>query len=407
MGLFDSIIGVLNGGGYNPPIPGVPSGIGTSGGSSGSTGSTSTQNQLPSWLQAVLGIGSVATPLILGAMGNSNSKNQANAALAAANQANQLAAAQYAQNRQDMLPWIQAGQGSVNQLAYMLGIPTGSNLNALLAPRQGVGGSSGPIRSYTPGGGSTPYIPERMPAPDVNDKGQLVPNFKLAPEYSADFQLPEAIDDSYKQHQQLAYAYQGNPMAGYDPNTRNYVAPRSGGIGTPEGGIRYNPALGISGNDQPSTGTGQNNGFGSLMHDFGAQDFEADPGYQFRLSEGQKALERSAAARGNALGGSAVKAAQRFGQDFASNEFTNAYNRFQSNRATKYNQLAGLAGLGQTSANTLTNQGISSAGQQGNNLIYGTNAANQARQSGYDSLAGGIANGTNNLLDLLRKMGHA
>jgi hypothetical protein len=140
--------------------------------------------------------------------------------------------------------------------------------------------------------------------------------------------------------------------------------------------------------------------FGSLMHDFSNQDFVKDPGYDFRLAEGQKALERSAAARGNALGGSAVKASQRFGQDYASNEFLNAYNRFQSNRATKYNQLAGLAGLGQQSANTLANAGTNSANNISGILVNQGNRLGDARASGYASTANAINGGLNNLLSL-------
>lgn len=68
-------------------------------------------------------------------------------------------------------------------------------------------------------------------------------------------------------------------------------------------------------------------------------EFQADPGYAFRLSEGMKALERSAAARGGLLSGGAGKAFQRYGQDLASQEYGNAFDRFQRERAAR-------AGLG-------------------------------------------------------------
>ena len=87
---------------------------------------------------------------------------------------------------------------------------------------------------------------------------------------------------------------------------------------------------------------------------FGMQQFQADPGYAFRLAEGQKALERQAAARGGLISGSALKAAQRFGQQMASEEYTNAFNRYQSERSARLNPLQSLAGIGQTSANALT-----------------------------------------------------
>jgi len=73
----------------------------------------------------------------------------------------------------------------------------------------------------------------------------------------------------------------------------------------------------------------------SAMRNFGAADFQADPGYAFRLSEGMKALDRTAASRGGLLSGATLKGAQRYGSDLASQEYGNAYNRFQANRATQ------------------------------------------------------------------------
>ena len=89
-------------------------------------------------------------------------------------------------------------------------------------------------------------------------------------------------------------------------------------------------------------------GYGSLGKSFGMSDFEQDPGYAFRQSEGMRALERSAAARGNLLSGSTLKGVQRFGQDLASQEYQNAFNRYQVNRANKLNPLQSLMGSGQS-----------------------------------------------------------
>ena len=73
----------------------------------------------------------------------------------------------------------------------------------------------------------------------------------------------------------------------------------------------------------------------SAMRNFGAGDFQADPGYAFRLSEGMKALDRTAASRGGLLSGATLKGAQRYGSDLASQEYGNAYNRFQTNRTAQ------------------------------------------------------------------------
>lgn len=127
----------------------------------------------------------------------------------------------------------------------------------------------------------------------------------------------------------------------------------------------------------------------------GNVDLNQDPGYAFRMSEGLKALDRQAAARGGLMSGSALKGAQRFGQDLASQEYQNAYNR----ALTKYNTTAALAGVGQTATNALTG----AAGNLGNNLAqlqYGAGqSAGAARASGYmgmsNALTGAIGSGLN------------
>ena len=110
---------------------------------------------------------------------------------------------------------------------------------------------------------------------------------------------------------------------------------------------------------------------------FGMDQFQQDPGYGFRLSEGMKALERSAAARGGLLSGAQMKGVQRYGQDLASQEYQNAFNRYQSERTARLNPLQSLANVGQTSAAQIGTQ----AGTLGQNLgnLAMTGAATQAQ----------------------------
>jgi len=99
-----------------------------------------------------------------------------------------------------------------------------------------------------------------------------------------------------------------------------------------------------------------------------AQNFlQMDPGYQFRLSEGLKALDRQAAARGGLISGGALKAAQRYGQDVASGEYGAAYNR-----------LANLANVGPQSAGVMSNLGQQYAGNVGNIYMRQGDVAGQA-----------------------------
>ena len=114
---------------------------------------------------------------------------------------------------------------------------------------------------------------------------------------------------------------------------------------------------------------------------FGMQQFQADPGYGFRMSEGMKALERSAAARGGLLSGATLKGIQRFGQDLGSQEYQNAFNRYQTERAARLQPLQSLAGVGQTTANTLGAAGTNYGQNVGNALL------NQAYTEGNAGLA--------------------
>lgn len=162
----------------------------------------------------------------------------------------------------------------------------------------------------------------------------------------------------------------------------------------------------------------------SAMRNFGASDFQADPGYAFRLSEGMKALDRTAAARGGLLSGATLKGAQRYGSDLASQEYQNAFNRYQANRAAQeqaygnaFNRyqterintiapLQSLAGVGQSAAqqaqqasqnfatsgtNTLGAFGVA----QGSNIIGAGNARASGYVGGANALSSGLGQGLN------------
>lgn len=119
--------------------------------------------------------------------------------------------------------------------------------------------------------------------------------------------------------------------------------------------------------------------YGRYGRDFSMADYEADPGYAFRLAEGNKALERSAAARGMLMSGQMFKGAQRFGQDLASQEYQNAFQRYQTNRANQLNPLGTLMAAGQGASNVLSG----AAGQLGTQLGENAMGAGNARASRY------------------------
>lgn len=159
-------------------------------------------------------------------------------------------------------------------------------------------------------------------------------------------------------------------------------------------------AAGTGAVNRLAAGVGYGGEFGAATpFDF---QYSEDPGAGFRLAEGVKAIDRSAAARGGLLSGATLKGVQRYGQDLGSQEYGNAFNRYVTRfnaqtgeRNQLYNRLAGVAGTGQTATNQIGAQGANMAGNVGNILMgsatnqgNATMAAAGARNSAY----GGAAN---------------
>lgn len=132
---------------------------------------------------------------------------------------------------------------------------------------------------------------------------------------------------------------------------------------------------------------------GEFNRNFTLQDFQKDPGYQFRMDQGQQALERSAAASGGLLSGGTGKALTQYGQDYASGEYSNAYNRFNNDQTTRFNRLSALAGTGQTATNTIGTLGAQTAANIGENYLQ----AGNARAAGYVNQGNAINNGVSSL----------
>jgi hypothetical protein len=149
-------------------------------------------------------------------------------------------------------------------------------------------------------------------------------------------------------------------------------------------------------------------GFGKYAKDFSMSDFTADPGYAFRLAEGQKTLDRQAAARGGLISGGALKAATRYGQDMGSQEYQNAFNRYQTNRANQLQPLGSLLTSGQAAA---SNQSAAAGnyGTQAGGNITGAGAATAAGQVGStNALTNALSSYLNysssqNMADAIRK----
>ena len=207
----------------------------------------------------------------------------------------------------------------------------------------------------------------------------------------------------------------------YDQTREDFAPYRASGAANLN---QLNTLLGIGGN----TGAADYGRFATA--DFTPEMFKAgmDPGYGFRMSEGLKAVDRQAAARGGLISGNALKASQAFGQEAASQEYNNAFNRFQTIRGNTLQpfQMGAAAGQsaaamqGQANANFGSaggqaigqfGQGVSGAygaaggaanqaygaygqGVTGTLGAYGTNATN-AMLGGANAQASGIVGGAN------------
>src|ERR1017187_761486 len=138
-----------------------------------------------------------------------------------------------------------------------------------------------------------------------------------------------------------------------------------------------------------TTGTAATNlgAYGSLMQGYQGGQFtaptaaqaQATPGYQFGLQQGEGAQQASAAANGSLLTGGTQAALNQYGQNYADTNYNNVYNQalqtygtnynvWANQQASEYNKLAAQAGMGQTTAQTLNQQGLTSTGQMANTL---------------------------------------
>jgi hypothetical protein len=147
--------------------------------------------------------------------------------------------------------------------------------------------------------------------------------------------------------------------------------------------------------------------------------WETDPGYLFRRDEGQKVLENSAAARGGLLSGQTGKALQQYGQNFASNEFGNIYDRYRNlldsaygraytghladytarvgEREAKFGKLTGQSGQGLQTLGQLAQ--LAFQGQQANNqgTANAVNAAGNYNVMGANAMASGLSSALNSI----------
>lgn len=291
---------------------------------------------------------------------------------------------QYGTQQAELAPYLQSGYGALSALNYGLGLPSYNAGGSSVQGANGIGTIPLPVNPGAAAGQQSGGLGGRT--------------LQAAPTARGSY----AIMGS-----------QGGRLIG--PSTAGMPGQQ------PNAGIQGRPLVNPGAGGNPLT---SGSGFGGLIAPW-TQQFEAptnvteqnDPGYQFRLQQGQQALERSAAAKGNLLTGNTARDINSYGQDYASNEYNNVYNRalgqyqqnyniFNQNQAKQYNALASLAGVGQTTAGQLGSAGQQAANNVGNILLTSgaqqgqqINNAAAARASGYVGAAnayGGALSGVGN-----------
>lgn len=377
---------------------------------------------------AIGAAGSVGGALIGGSAAKSAANTQAQAADQAAQlqyqaEQNSLAEQQREFNigQQNLAPWLQQGRSALANLSYLMGtlpgVPTLPSNAVPLPGDTGIPGTPGnPV--VVPGGlGNPPHLiganvqtPADGSVSNPVQMRMMARSQLMTPNSGGEIGGP--VGENIFGSGQLNTAssadngegpifptdvgpHRGQDWALSDSGLQVVpdVAGPAGGFTAGSGVLQNNSLTGQATVTQPATADPTNLGqyvnpqlgaAGSLMQPW-TQQFQAptnvteqnDPGYQFRLQQGQQALEHSAAARGNLLSGGTAQQENQLAQDYASNEYNNVYNRalqqyqqnyniFQQNQANQFNRLAALSGVGQTTAGQLN-----SAGQQ-----YANNVSN-------------------------------
>lgn len=258
--------------------------------------------------------------IVGGVLGGNSAEDAADAQAAAAGQSLKLQKDMYDQTRADLAPYRDVGNAGWYKLAQLMGL---YNPNATSSSSTVLGGSV-PATTAT-----------------TNAQGQQI--LKGA---GGEITVLAERDDGRKR---IKTPY-GTFWVDADGMPRGNRANKAETWFIAQGGLNgfsNASATSNSGTVQDQTPPSD---FGSLLQKFDNSTFEKDPGYQFRMDEGNKALNNSLAAKGGLLSGAAAKAATRYNQDYASNEYNQAYGRFNADQTNLYNRLMGFADKGQSAA---------------------------------------------------------
>ena len=126
-------------------------------------------------------------------------------------------------------------------------------------------------------------------------------------------------------------------------------------------------------------------GNNSLLGRFSPSDLVNEPGYQFELAEGNKAIDRAAGARGGRYSGATLKDLQRFGQGLAQQNYSQAYNRDALDKQRQFSMLSDNVRTGQGATGAASNYGIGGADARAGGIVGGQNALTSGYKGALDA----------------------
>jgi len=277
---------------------------------------------------------------------------------------------QYDYSKKISQPWLNTGTGAINQLSTLMGLSGGGN-----ETRQSIYDKLAP--QYTTS--AVNATPSTMNNLYVGSNGQVfdATNSKALTNYLDSIDTYGSPDKYNVRKANNIIRKNDYSSYGLKPVQTTSTSPK---VDT----AALNAAV-----DAAYTNQKPNDNFGKLLETYSGQDIYNDPSYAFRVGQGTKAMERQLAASGKYLTPAASLALQEYGQNMGSQEYGNAYNRFNQDQGNLYNRLAGLAGMGQTQSGQVIGAGSNYA-NAGSDIYTGMGnaitSANQAKAANQGSM---------------------
>lgn len=301
-------------------------------------------------------------------------------------------------------PYVQSGNSALNALNYRLGIggvPTSSYLAGMSSPGySSTGGLSqaekdelanlqGLSKTKTTGAFDT-YLTQDG---KVMDKNQAVEWLRTnMPDDGYDayrWQAPDVLLNAALNKNVVAHSVGSSTSGGLNSDQQSRLDALLAKQNQPAQPSAYQTAQAQDYSNDPA--------YGSLLKNFSLADFQASPGYQFRLDEGNKAINHNLASRGMYDSGAALKELDKYNSDQASQEWNNAYSQDATNKSRVFNFLQSVAGMGQGATNALSATGAGYANANANLLTGMGNYTGNATQTAGNAQAAGMVGGANAL----------